>query len=273
MPNTKSLASFPKLKILLWSASGTGKTTLVGTMREFGEMYFFDTDLRMNVLAGLDIDYDSYFDLNPSSPTGYKAIMRKLDELHKVNKYSTIVIDGLTTLVPIVMNEALHAVNSAMTLKRVANFVPALPDYNSFNHHMNRLMSKFCSLPCHTVMTGHEVTDKDELSQRVFKNIACPGKPGDLLPGYFNEVWRMEIVDEAVPDQKGLYKQAFKVRTRPTTTCSARTSYPNALNTLEPANVPAMYAKINKWLQEEHSQALADINLQALKNQSAVPPK
>lgn len=268
MANTKALALNPWLKILLWSKSGTGKTTLCGTMREFGPMYFFDCDIRMNVLAGLDIEYDTYSDPKPEFPTGFDKIMAKLDILHKNNPYTTVVLDGLTTLVPLVMNASVEAVNQAMTNKRVGKTVPNLPDYNAFKHFMDKLLLKFCSLKCHTVLTGHEVTDKDDISQRVFRNVACPGKAGDLLPGYFNEVWRMEVGEEAVPGKQGVYQETFKVRTRPTSVVSARTSYPKALGILEPASVPEMYAKINAWLQSNHSQAIAEATHEAIKTQT-----
>lgn len=267
MPNTRELTLDPKLHILIWSPSGKGKTTLAGTGRKaFGPMYFWDFDLRIQSLTGLDIDYDQYFDFDIRRPTAYDKAFAKLEAMEALARkgelpYSALCCDGLTSLATASMNKAFAMVNTFMpNTKRMGDGkvqIPQMQDYMAQMTCIEDFIRKLNSLPCHTIVTAHEDSDKDEVTQKIFKNLAVTGKLAGRLPGYFNEVWRMEVSDRAGAD--GKLQQFFKVRTRPDSIYTARTSYPGALTTLEDPDLSAIYNKITTWLNTTYKQEQADI--------------
>jgi trans-aconitate methyltransferase len=76
------------------------------------------------------------------------------------------------------------------------------------------------------ILTAHEDTSKDEITGRLFKAIDLTGKLAQRIPGYFNEFWHTEVVQQTGKDPE------FKVRTRSDQVYAARTSY-KGLQTLE----------------------------------------
>lgn len=272
MPNTRQLILDPKLHILVWSLSGKGKTTLAGTARAFGPMYFWDFDLRIQSLTGLDIEYDRYFDFDIRRPTAFDRAFRKLEELEVAfskgeRPFEVLCADGLTTLAECAMNKAFAMVNSFMpTTKRMGDGkvqIPQIQDYMGQMKCIEDFCRKLQSLPCHTIVTAHEDSDKDEVTQRIFKNIAVTGKLAGRLPSYFNEVWRMDVSDKA--DATGKLQQVYKVRTRPDSIYTARTSYPKALDVLEEPDFVYIYSKITNWLQTQFKQETVELAAEALK--------
>lgn len=251
MPNTRDLMEKPKLKVMVWSPSGTGKTHLLGTAAELGPMYIFDTDLRLQGIATRDIEYDSYRDANQSQPNAYDAASAKLDKLKGLNPfpYEVVALDGLTTFSIIAMNRAIPATKAFMPqLPHIQTnnvTVPAQPDYMTAMALTEQFISKLCALPCHVIVTAHEDNDKDDLTGRIFKNIAVSGKLAIRLPGYFNELWRMQVSTTAV---EGKAVNKYQLVTRPDNLYSARTCYRDALFPLEEPDFVKIYAKICDYL-------------------------
>lgn len=254
MPNTRDLLSKPWLKVLCWSPSGTGKTNLLGTAAELGPMYIYDFDQRLQGIADRDIEFDSYRDANQAQPTAYDLASSHLDRIRGIKPfpYTTIALDGLTTFAIAAMNRAFPATKAFMPqLTRISTnnaIVPAQPDYMTAMALTEQFISKLVALPCHVIVTAHEDNDKDELTQRIFKNIAVSGKLAIRLPGYFNELWRMVVSTTAV---NGVAQNTFNVVTRPDNLYSARTCYRDALLPLEVPDFAKIYQKVCKYLDEK----------------------
>lgn len=267
MPNTKSLVLRPKLKILVWSASGTGKTHLAGTFRADGPCYFFDFDKRMETLAGLDIDYDSYRDTDPFRPVAYDGALKKLEELHRNCPYRTIVLDSLTTFAIAAMNKVMPLAKSFMPkMTRMGDGkteVPVMQDFMGQMKFIEQFMLKLVALPCHVIVTAHETTDKDEITQQIFKNIAVTGKLSNQLPGLFNEVWRMETKPQVI---NGVSTPTYHLRTRPDNLHTARTTYREALDVLEKPDFAHLYKKICDHLEKKFPEAYKESLLKEVEN-------
>lgn len=258
MPSGKDLLQEPLLKCLVWSPQGTGKTTLIGTATALGPTYIFDFDQRIQGLAGLDFEYDTYFDTNPAQPRAFDAARAKLD--NEFGQYigmppskcpwKVIALDGLTTFQIAALNKSMPNVKAFMTrLSRITDgkiSVPVMQDYQASMAYTEQFILKLVRLPCHIIVTGHVDTTTDEVTGAVSKSLAISGKLANRLPGFFNEIYRMQVTNKA--NSQGQLQSMFQVVTRPDNLYYARTCYPDALLPLEQPDFAAMVRKVEKYL-------------------------
>lgn len=226
MANTRDRLNDPWLKLLIWSPSGWGKTTLAGSFPK--PAYFFDFDNRMEVLAGLDIEYDTYRDKSDAMPVSYDAAYKKLIEL-QMKPPKTVVLDSLTLFLTACMNRAFAMSDAFMTTKRIHDLyskVPAQPDYNGQQTIAMAFLRKLTALPCHVIVTAHEDTGTDIMTDVKFKKIDATGKMAGRVLGLFNEVWRMHLTTSATG---GVNNTVFKIKTRPDNLYTARSAYRDVL--------------------------------------------
>lgn len=92
-----------------------------------------------------------------------------------------------------------------------------------------------CAKPANLIWICHEGDAKDETTGRVFKSFEMDPKLIPIIPGFFNEVWHMEV-----QQQTGKESQ-YMVRTRSDMVYAARTSY-STLATIE--NQESIWGKV-----------------------------
>ena len=264
MPNTRELLVNPKLKVLVSSPPGGGKTTLAGTITKIvakGRVYVFDFDQRIHVLSGLDIDYDSY---DCTSPVSHDLALKKLDEILKGAHYEALILDGLTTFSAAAMAKAQPLVKAFMPKARRLGSTPQdeIPidmDYNAQMTYVEKFTQRIVArFPGHVVFTAHEKDEKKEVPGQTDdsgrkkllmtgrKQIAVSGQLSERYPGNFNELWRMGV--ELTADSSGHRVRKYRVQTRSDNETNARTSYPDALLDYEEPDFGVIYAKILKHL-------------------------
>lgn len=272
MPNARDLADSPLFRLLLWSPSGTGKSTLASTFP--GPSYMFDFDGRMAALAGKDIEYDTYRDVNPKMPVAYKTALKKLNEIidtsRKTGKcpYSTVVLDSYDPFQTAAMNHAMPLCDQVQKPTRVKDpggqiELPAMPDYQVCHKLCEDFILKLTTLPCHVIVIGHEVADIDEATKKVFKNLDAFGKMANRLFGYFNEVWRMEIQNTS---ENGKPVSKHRVKFTPDNLHTARSAYRKYLDPsgYEVPDFNVIYDKILKGLRSDHGHKVAEATLAKL---------
>lgn len=237
--------------------------------------YVFDFDRRIHALAGLDIEYDEYFDKDGTRPDAFNRAFDKLREIEAAqNKaggvcpFGFVGVDSYTFMQYPVMRKAYPEVTKVLKPVRVSDDkdrfkVPAQGDYQAYMYLMNEFLTKLCSLNCHIIVTALE---KEELINPQTKQagrakVNAFGQMGNQLPGYFNEVWRMQL-DNEVKDNQRVTK--YSVVTRPDNLRSARTCYKDALAASEPASVKHIYDKIIASLKSKHPEAYKEATLKAL---------
>lgn len=285
MPSTKNLAVFPHLKLLLWSPSGKGKTTLLGGFEDITDRpgYVFDFDCRVHVLAGRNIEYDTYTDIDRKNPNAFHAAWDKLvwivSEQNKkggICPYGFVALDSFTLFQFAVMHLAIKETTPVMKPKRVTDGkifeVPGQPDYQAYHYMIHEFLDKLTKqVNAHVIVTAHESRDEEEISKKVFFNFDAFGKTQNRLPGYFNEVWRMETEQGSTsgPNNTIISVTNHVVITRPDSLRSARSAYKDALPgkivlPQDGSGMKVIYGKIVEWLKAKHPEAYKNAALDAM---------
>jgi len=183
MPNTKDISTENVFRrFLILGAPGTGKTTFAST---FPKPYFFDFDNKMLVLAGKDIDYDTYADTG-TTPKAWRAFIDKLENLLKnpVAEYQTIVLDSFTMLQEIGMNEV-QRVNATYG-KPVQ-----LKEWGILSGMLNDVLYMLKAVTTmHVVVVVHEEIIKDDESRALSIVPMAMGKLSSYISAFFHEVYR-----------------------------------------------------------------------------------
>lgn len=186
--NTKDLKREPKIKALIYGAPGSGKTTFAGT---------FPNPLILNVERGLDsvIQQDlAYVDV-----TSWDDI-KELFKEKVFDKFDTIVVDSLSELQDIRMNELSKENGGTMGRNQWGVLALEIPN----------LIKAFEKLDKHIVFTGHEAEEivEDIMITRV--SLKGSAKREVLKP--FNMIMNMFI--EADEDGKLVHKVRSKTDLR-----------------------------------------------------------
>lgn len=182
MANAKDIKpDLSKIKACIYGASGTGKTY---GLRTWPGVYVFDTDGGMLTLAGYDIEYDTYKDVDPLRPTAWRAIDKAVREAAKEPRYKTYAFDSLTTLTELCLAD-IQASN------RTLGKSPTLQEWGQLIDRLTEFLMLVTSIPANVVVIAHEQMIQDEVTSEVFITPLVPGKKLPFrLPLFFDEVYR-----------------------------------------------------------------------------------
>jgi hypothetical protein len=232
------------LRILIWGRVGSAKTSTWGVAMKEGlirSVYAFDFDDRLAALVRVlprdvleaKLNYDVFRDANIPG-MAYNKARATLDALLRQpagDLPSLVVVDSLTTLGASIMNSVLQ--EDGMKVFDV----PHQQQYLKAIKKINPFVLDLCSLQTNVVLTVHEETYKDELTQSMHKDIYTYPSLRNILPGYFSEFWHCE------PSLSG--GGGYKIRTQSNAVYAARTCIPG-LDTLE--DQTTLWPKIFKIL-------------------------
>lgn len=195
-------------KILVQADSGLGKTCLAATFP--GPILYLDFDGKVDSAAaylrskGMTeqleiIDVETFPPQIGVSPIDKltKIISEKLIPQQRTGKmeFKTLVLDSITTFSSATLG---HIVKTNPGVKRNETKQgpqPGLQDYGILRREFQRLIPGLLSLPCNVVMLAHIATEKDEVTQQIFRHAMMDGSFAKELPIYFKEVWRLFTKD------------------------------------------------------------------------------
>lgn len=222
-----------RLKFLVFGAPGVGKTSLAGTTgeptivisAEAGLLVLKDKDLDV-----LDITTDDQGKLLPKEArfARLKEAFAFLTTDAARTKYKWVVIDSLTE---IGQNLVEHL------QQKYPNAKDALVMWGEYSKDIRSLIKAFRDLPYyHVVFTALSDKEKDENGQ-FFTGIALNGKISQALPGFFDEVFYLQVLK----DHEG--KTSRRLLTQATDTIVAK-DRSGALNPYEEPNLKTITNKI-----------------------------
>lgn len=178
MPNTKDAdLSNVYSKILLYAASGFGKTTMFGTMTGSKYLVNFDRANRLPLeINRIDVEYDDI--LARPDIVGYESLLKIILTLKERFKQGTgpqnICIDT---------GRDLYRVCMYYVLKTQGKEMPTQPDWGLAHERFLQRLNDFLDMPCHLLVNFHEMMDKDEITGRILGTINLQGKdmPNEVM--------------------------------------------------------------------------------------------
>lgn len=233
------------LKILVYGASGAGKTVFAAGMPY--PILYLDFDQKADSAALFykndkerleNIDVRQLGEtMQSGSPIEQleKIIRDELIPQQKTGemKYKTLVVDSLTTFSSAVLN---HIIATNPGVKRVSSrqgVQPTISDYGILRREFQKLIPGLLSLPCNVVMLGHIATEKDEITGQVFRGPHMDGSFARDLPIYFKESYFASVND----------KREYILQTQSNSTHTCRSQIPGL-----PNPVKSSYAELAKYL-------------------------
>jgi len=202
--------SFTRIYLLVWGASGCGKTTLAATAPGMKVFIQFDPQgatsiANRNDFYLLDVSSGTYnsimMEFNNADPFGMRAFLREHPDVE------TVVIDSITTLAFLALQYAVTKAGGNSNIE-----VPGRNGYGTRNNVMRRVVQvimQICSeMQKHLVIITHEAApDKDEAGRTTEITMSLSSALANDVALRFNEVWHMR--DTGVERQ--IYTRAFGV--------------------------------------------------------------
>jgi len=256
--SSKTPASKPA--ILIIGPPGTGKTVLASML---GRPYIIELD---NNIAGAfsylklaGANCNAKYSVPHIKEDGgvvprldrWKAMNADINEAVADPDVDTLVIDGLSALIEIALDEVRRqailtgdpkAPKIGDPIKGTPDMPLRIQDWGSFGALLRHWFIALRASGKTLVVTGHVVIDKDELTSILQQMINLPGKFAHEISGLFTEVWSTEIREET-KDGKKTFK--YFITTRPSP--AQRSLGLKSGNQLPPA-VEVDFAQLNKLI-------------------------
>lgn len=219
MPNAKSLEKQSLISALIIGKSGCRKSSVGASFPK--PLYHFDFDNRIAALRGMDIDYDTYPRMG-----GWKRAGDKFTELidagkNSRQKYRTVHIASITTILDFFLWEALEHYSKDTTggfrINRPNNsgtlLMSDMPHYKYVHRALDDLIYNYIhplSLFYNVLVEAHEQTRFDKEGDPIGDEVLATPAISQRLPTTFNETWQFKFKKARSPQEKDSYVIWFR---------------------------------------------------------------
>lgn len=207
-PRRVSDVSQFRFNAIIYGRPGAGKTTCAATAP--GPILFADCDQGLLALQNPDptlikelgINLDDLFFEPIKSFADMVNLIQKVGNECKAdpNWWGTVVVDNLTELQRVLMNDI---------LKQADRVLPQLQDWNLILMQMQAIVRQLRNLPIHTIFLAHERSTENGIGP------ALSGRIEEELPGYVDTMARYTMLEKPDPQNKDIVKVIRKLRLRP----------------------------------------------------------
>jgi phage nucleotide-binding protein len=213
--------------MLIYGASGAGKTSLAKTIKE--KCLIISAESGLLSLSDYDIDVVDIADGDPLDRWAkVLEIFHFLKRKETAKTYDWIFIDSLTEIAQILV---------ARLKKKYPEKKDSLPMWGEYNDSIRGLIKSFRDLKgYHVVMTALQSLDKDEFGAR-FYGVDINGKVSNQVDSFFDEVFHLKVFE----DDEGNTKRALITQR---TGDSVGKDRSGKLNPMEPCDLNHIKTKI-----------------------------
>jgi hypothetical protein len=263
-----SSSSKESTNFIIYGGSGSGKTSLIRSMRTPILVHSFDPG-GCAVLEGQVpwSPYDTCIDNgkilvdtrfegeDPAEPTKFELWDKVYHQLRRDKFFDllgTFVIDSLTTFSQCIMYYILKKegrAGSAQITKEGKKIYSGIPHQNDWMPQMmyiENAIRDMLSFSCDLVLLAHDSAVKDEITGKVMKDINVTGKLTRRLPLLFSEMYHTETIESSAGIQ-------YKLLTRKDGTYQAKTRMGKGgeLELRENADIKVLLKKCNRNYQDK----------------------
>lgn len=169
-------------KVLLIGDSGSGKTSLLGTIP--GDVLVLDFDNGLDVLSGKVIQYEELHDTGPK-PTAWAMLKTLLATFRKNGPgFNAICLDGITRAGEAALRWVVDKNGRGTAALQQADWGLAISEVKD-------MLAQITTLPCHVFVTAHYQMVKDENLGGIYFAPLIYGKDlPAIISTYFNDCWR-----------------------------------------------------------------------------------
>ena len=190
------MVTYPRL--LIYGASGTGKTHFLGTCPK---PFVFDFDNGIETLVGMNIPFQAEL-YEPLVPGTWERFSRRLQDFEagRVKDIRTVAIDSLTALCDCAEAHILALNNRTVLTKTQADWGQEISIIEQVLYRMNTISKHY-----HVVVTSHEQLKEDAVRGETFVVPIVSGKEMPFkIPKWFGEVYRLytDRTKEKKPDYR-----------------------------------------------------------------------
>lgn len=232
MPKTSDIILGGRLMVMVKGDNGSGKTVVAGSFPGPIKFFMFDGS-KLDVLKlffpnRTDIEYDVYGPRRIKFRDAFGQVIqvkslldfaKEYTELQDYCPWATVVVDSFTsfsvTCVTFSLDTRSNEESKKPQISKGGLVIPDFDEYKGETTTVTQALDVSKVLPCHVIWTAHPLpkleTSGQGNSMRVTKasSIAAYGaKTAAMAPGYFNEVWHLEVRPAAGVRQRIIHTQS-----------------------------------------------------------------
>jgi len=237
------------LNVIVFAPIKTGKTSLFKTARRPVYIDSFDPGgtnvLRKEIERGEVIVNTRWEDEDPFAPSAFRKWADDFKYKKSIGFFDhvgTYGLDSMTTWSQCIMNEVVKVAAQKKSTRLIGG-TPQQNDWMQQMNHIENFMRMFVSLPCDSILTGHEdqPTKYDSEGNLIWEGdvgLMITGKLRNRVPALFDEIYKLEIDNYSTGSRRLVIAPRKKLQV------GSRLASDGKLDKFEPADIKALLKKV-----------------------------